>query len=103
MYIIIVTIFILVFILFGSTLIKLFTSYSSNTSQKGNVWFISLLIINIFIILFLYGYNYYISNLPGKKGGDGSIGNSGSNGLNCIMTDPKTIYYKNYNNAPLLT
>lgn len=102
MYIVIVTIFILVFVLFGSTIVKLLTSYSSN-SQKGNVWFISLLIINIFIILFLYGYNYYISNLPGKKGGDGTIGNSGSNGLNCIMTDPKTIYYKNYNNAPLLT
>jgi heme/copper-type cytochrome/quinol oxidase subunit 2 len=103
MYVIIITIFVLIFILFGNTLIKLYTSYSSNTSQKGNVWFASLLIINIIIILFLYLYNYYITNREGKEGNIGSPGTVGSNGLNCIMKDPKNAYYITYNNTPTFT
>ena len=103
MYIIIITTFILIFILFGTTLIKIFTSYSSNTSQKGNIWFVSLLIINIFIIFFLYGYNYYITNLAGKEGNIGPAGSVGNKGLDCIIKDPNTMYYITYNNRPAFT
>ena len=103
MYILIVTVLGLIIFLFGSTIFKLFTSYLSNDYQKGNIWFISLLIINITVIIFLYMYNYYISNRVGLKGNAGIRGYIGNDGSTCIVTDDKTIYYKHYNKSPLLT
>ncbi len=103
MYILATTIFILLFFLFGSTIIKLFSSYLSNDYQKGNIWFISLLIINITIILFLYFYNNYITTQVGLKGNPGDAGNKGNDGDVCIIADPKCIYYEQYNKIPLLT
>ena len=79
------------------------SSYTSNNTQIGNIWFISLLIINITIILFLYLYNNYITNQVGLKGNPGSAGFIGGNGDVCIITDPKCIYYKDYSKTPTLT
>jgi len=103
MYILIITILILILYLFGSTIVKLFTSYSTHDYQKGNVWFMSLLIINISVIGFLYIYNNYISNLTGQKGNSGKPGYIGNDGVDCIVPDPKTIYYKQYVKSPSFT
>jgi hypothetical protein len=103
MYILVITIFILIFFLFGTTIIKLFASYSSNDYQKGNIWFISLLIINITIILFLYFYNNYITKQVGLKGNPGVAGNKGNDGDVCIIADPKCIYYEKYIKIPIPT
>jgi len=103
MYVLIGTVLGLIIFLFGSTIVKLFTSYSTNDYQKGNIWFMSLLIINIILIIFLYMYNYYISNQVGKKGNDGPPGNIGSDGGGCCITDPKQTYYRKYTNLPLPT
>ena len=103
MYILIATILGLTIFLFGSTIVKLFTSYTTNDYQKGNIWFMSLLIINIIVIIFLYMYNYYISNQIGKKGNDGPSGNKGIEGTPCYFDDPKSIYYIEYIKTPILT
>jgi hypothetical protein len=103
MYILSITILVLISYLFGSTIFKLFTSYSSNEYQKGNIWFISLLIINITVIIFLFVYTNYISNQIGSKGIPGSAGTSGCDGDDCIIKDPKSKHYEHYNKVPMTT
>jgi hypothetical protein len=103
MYILVITILVLIIYLFGNAIFKLFTSYSSNDYLKGNIWFVSLLIINITIIIFLYLYNNYIINQVGLKGNPGSAGFIGGDGDVCIISDPKCIYYEQYNRIPIPT
>jgi hypothetical protein len=103
MYILITTIIVLISYLFGSTIFKIFTSYSSNDLQTGNIWFVSLLIINITVIIFLYLYTNYIPNQIGLKGNPGYAGYKGKDGNDCIITDPKSIYYEEYTKIPMNT
>jgi len=103
MYILVITILVLITYLFGSTIFKLSTSYASNDYQKGNIWFVSLLIINITVIIFLYLYTKYISNQVGVKGNYGPIGNIGNKGTDCAIPDPKNTYYEEYNKISIPT
>ena len=100
MYIVIITVIVLIIFLFGSTMFKLFTSYSSNDYQKGNIWFISLLVINIIVIIFLCMYNYHISNKVGLQGNFGPTGQAGSAGVPCYVGESKNKFYKQYTKTP---
>jgi hypothetical protein len=98
MYIIFGTIIILVLFLFGSTLYNMLTNYTSQSSSKtGNIWFSSLLIVNITLIIFIYSFYYYKSTIVGKDGISGERGFSGKFGENCIITMPNEKYYVEYN------
>ena len=100
MYIIFGTIIILIIVLFGTGLLKIFKSYASQTntgSSTGNIWFITLLLINIFIICFIYSYYYYKISLEGNKGPDGPSGLSGTIGNDCIIPEKINLYYQKYN------
>ena len=100
MYIIFGTVIVLVIILFGSSIFSMIKSYTStpNPSLKiGNIWFISLLIINLTIITFIYTFYYYKSTEIGKMGGPGNKGNTGLPGNDCVFTIPNSINYADYN------
>ena len=83
MYIVFGTFIILIIYLFGSTIVKIFKSYATQSnigSQIGNLWFVALLIINIIIVCFIYSYYYYKISLAGNTGPAGSVGLNGLNG-----------------------
>ena len=99
MYIIFGTIIIIIIVLFGNTLVKIFKTYATQSnpgSQVGNLWFVSLLLINIFIIGFIYSYYYYKLGLAGNLGPTGGVGLNGQNGDNNIFIDSNCAYYQNY-------
>jgi len=93
MYILFGAILFVIIILFGSTLLKLITSNTPMNYQSGTIWFVSLLLINIIIVSFLFYYTNYKANLPGDKGIPGPIGIKGGKGGDCKFSDPKCEYY----------
>ena len=104
MYIISITVIGLIIVLFGSTIFKIITSNSNTQSSNkiGNIWFVCLLILNIFIIIFLYMYTNLKLNQVGNKGKSGEPGISGQDGDPCSFPDTKTVYYANYISSPTL-
>jgi hypothetical protein len=90
MYIFYITLLICVFVLFWQsvyTIIKAYTSNSLNSKNMyiGNVWFFSLLVVNLTIILFIYlFYKHKISNI-GRLGIDGPQGLAGDDGELCMI------------------
>lgn len=88
-YIIYSTIVILLILFFGDTiftLIKTYTSSDINKSFKiGNIWFISLLLINITIVSFICIFYYYKSTNTGKIGNAGDAGFTGLPGEQTII------------------
>jgi len=91
MYIFYITLLVCVVVLFWQTIYTIITAYTSkalNISKNmyiGNVWFVSLLIINIVIIFFIYlFYKYKISDI-GKVGVDGPQGLPGEEGELCMI------------------
>jgi len=75
---------------FFQTIYIVLTAYSSNAIKSkntliGNIWFISLLIINITIIIFIIMFYYNKSTQPGRSGLDGNKGYPGESGTPCSM------------------
>ena len=90
MYLIFSTVLIIVIFFFGNTIISLIKSYSTNTNSNikfCSFWFISLLIINIILIVFIYAFYYYKIDTIGQKGLTGNKGFAGLDGEECIITD----------------
>ena len=90
MYIFYITLFLCVIVLFWETIFTLIKAYKSNALNSknlyiGNIWFISLLLINIAIIFFIYlFYKYKISSI-GRLGIDGPRGFPGEDGDECMI------------------
>ena len=98
MYIIFGSIVIMIIILFGSSILSMIKSNISNSTpnvKMGNIWFATLLIINITIVIFIYVFYYYKSLNMGKNGPTGDKGFPGKNGEMCII--PNCDYYAPYN------
>ena len=93
MYILFGAILFVIILLFGSTLFKLITSNTPMNYQSGTIWFVSLLLINIIIVSFLYYYTNYKANIAGDKGKPGPAGISGRNGEDCKILEEKCINY----------
>ncbi len=93
MYVIIASLFIIIFLFFWQTIFKLIGSYSSNTKKPansnsiGNMWFVSLVIINVLTCIFIYIFYYYKTTSPGKIGIDGTQGFPGDSGEPCYIKD----------------
>lgn len=91
MYIIFATVVVLSIVLFGSSvlsMVKTYTTSSTPSFKIGNMWFISLFIVNFSLILFIYAFYYYKSATVGKLGPTGDKGFPGYSGNNCIISSP---------------
>ena len=100
MYVIFGTIIVLVIVFFGSSIFSMIKTYATNpnpTVKIGNMWFISLLLINITLVIFIYSFYYYKSTSVGSLGKTGDKGFTGKSGKECIITLPNANYYANYN------
>ena len=102
MYLIFGTIIVLIIIMFGSSIVSMIKSTASNaknmnpSNKIGNIWFASLLIVNIFVIIFIYTFYYYKSNAVGTLGPTGNKGYAGIGGEPCYITIPNSKYYAPY-------
>ena len=97
MYVIFGTIIVLIIVMFGSsivTMVKANTSSSSPNNKLGNIWFISLLLINLCVIIFIYTFYYYKITDSGKLGPTGNKGYKGDDCENCMIPDCN--YYAPY-------
>jgi hypothetical protein len=100
MYLLFATVIVLMIVLFGSTIFSMIKTYTINSNPKfilGNLWFIGLLIINVLIIIFLYSFYYYKSNVVGKDGPSGDKGFNGYDGNECIIPIPNCDIFEKYN------
>jgi hypothetical protein len=89
MFIIFGTIIILLIIFFWHTIYLTISSLTSNANNyiyTGNLWFVSLLIINLILITFILAFYYYKSNLQGKQGPSGNKGFTGLDGSGCVFS-----------------
>uniref|UniRef100_A0A6C0F0Q1 Uncharacterized protein n=1 Tax=viral metagenome TaxID=1070528 RepID=A0A6C0F0Q1_9ZZZZ len=88
MFIIFFTLAAIIIIYFFDSIIFLFNKYKtgSNSSSIGNIWFVSLLVINILIISFIYGFYNHVSNNTGIQGLPGTAGFPGKEGDGCVIT-----------------
>ena len=92
MYLIFATVIVLVIVLFGSSILSMVKNYTTTSTpvfKIGNIWFITLFLINFTIILFVYGFYYYKSTLVGDLGPTGDKGSPGYSGNNCIISSKK--------------
>lgn len=88
MYIIITTLIILIIFYFAETIVSMITKISTKSTsgqQIGTMWFVGLLIVNIAVIGFIYGFYYYKLSIPGNKGAAGLRGFPGIPGDDCKM------------------
>ena len=90
MFLIFAALIAIIFLLFWQTIYTILSSYASNVNNSsktmvGNLWFISLLIINLSIMIFIYLFYYYKSTTKGKLGLDGQKGFEGENGDPCFI------------------
>jgi len=91
MYLIFGTFFILIIVYFLNTILSTIKLYMSNPNPKfeiGNMWFVSLIIINLSLILFTCIFYYYKSQNNGISGPTGEKGNKGYDGDSCVITNP---------------
>jgi hypothetical protein len=99
MYLIFATVLILIIFFFGSTIMSMIKTYTTNPNPKfllGNLWFIGLLIINITIIIFIYAFYKYKSSIEGKIGPSGDKGFKGYDGDACKITIPNCNSFEKY-------
>ena len=97
MYLILGTVLVVIVILFWNIIYTVITKYTSGLSssgQIGNIWFVGLLIINIAVIIFIYGFYSYKINAKGLAGKVGEPGFVGYNGDECVITISNNIGYK---------
>jgi hypothetical protein len=87
MYILIFALFLVLGLLFWSTIQSAIKTMINSSLQNGYMWFFLLLIINIVVLAILVGYYYYISNKAGKQGLAGNQGIVGQSGNECKFTD----------------
>ena len=85
-----VVIIVLIFVCFWHNLYLILNTYISNAMKSsnsiiGNIWFISLLIINISIVIFIYMFYYYKSMEKGDSGNEGNKGFDGQPGEPCSI------------------
>jgi len=98
MYIIFGSIVIMIIILFGTSIISMIKSNVTNSTpnvKMGNIWFVTLLIINICVVIFIYVFYYYKTLNIGKIGPTGDKGFPGKKGETCMF--PNCDYYATYN------
>ncbi len=101
MYVILASLFAIIFLFFWQTIYTVLSSYTSTAKKHsnifiGNMWYVVLLIINALICIFIYLYYNYKAGSPGKAGIDGNKGFPGENGDICYIKD--TISCKINNN-----
>lgn len=91
MFIILFTLIAIIVVYFFESIILLFNKFKtgSNSSSIGNIWFIALLVINILLISFIYGFYNYVSKNTGIQGLTGSAGFPGREGDGCVITQPQ--------------
>lgn len=90
MYIFYITLLVCVFVLFWQsvyTIIKAYTSNSLNSKNMyiGNIWFFSLVVVNLTIILFIYLFYKHKTSTIGRLGIDGPQGLAGEDGDLCMF------------------
>ena len=78
-------------------MIKSYASNPNPSAKIGNMWFISLLLINVTLIIFLYAFYSYKLSVVGILGNTGDKGFTGKSGENCIITFPNANNFANYN------
>jgi hypothetical protein len=88
MYIIVISVFLVIIILFWETIMTLVKTMTHSNLQNGYLWFFSLLIINVIIISIILGYYYYLTNQTGDIGIPGITGFPGQSGEKCLFTSP---------------
>ena len=90
MFIILTVILILTVIYFWNNILTLLKILKTGNldSTTGYIWFFTLLIINIIIITFIYGFYYYKTNQTGKDGSSGSVGYPGQQGESGFLNIP---------------
>lgn len=88
MLIILLAIIVIIIVYFFETIVLVFNKFKngSNSSSIGNMWFVALLIVNLLIISFIYGFYNYVSNNKGIQGLPGSAGFPGKEGAGCVIT-----------------
>jgi heme/copper-type cytochrome/quinol oxidase subunit 2 len=100
MYIIFGSVIVMVIILFGGSIFSMVKTYTTNPNPSfkiGNMWFITLLAINIILIIFIYKFYELKTQEVGKDGAIGDKGNTGKSGKDCIITVANTNNYAGYN------
>jgi len=90
MFIILTVILILTVIYFWNNILTLLKILKTGNldSTTGYIWFFTLLIINIIIITFIYGFYYYKTNQTGKDGSNGINGFPGEQGEPGLLKIP---------------
>ena len=94
MYIIIFSIFLILVLLFWSTIQTAVKTMSTSNLQNGYLWFFSLLVINIIVISVILGYYYYLTSKSGTTGLPGVPGFPGQSGDECLFTNSCTSNYQ---------
>lgn len=88
MYVIVISIFLVLIILFWDTIMTLVKTMSEPSLQNGYLWFFSLLLINVIVISIIIGYYYHLTNQTGAAGIPGLAGFPGQQGEQCYFTNP---------------
>ena len=88
MYVIVISMFIVIIILFWETIMTLVKTMSNSSLQNGYAWFFSLLVINVILISIILGYYYHLTTHPGTEGLPGPTGFPGQPGEQCYFTNP---------------
>jgi len=97
MYLIFGTIIVLTIVFFFDTIfsiiksnVKATTNSTSSKTEIGNMWFVSLIIINLVLIIFTCAFYYYKSQTNGEVGPPGDKGNKGYEGDYCVIKNKDT-------------
>ena len=85
MIIIITSIFLVLALLFWSTIQTAVKTIFNSNLDNGYLWFFSLLIINIIVLITLVVYYNYLMTTPGKQGMQGDAGFPGQPGEQCTF------------------
>lgn len=80
MFLIATVIIILLIVFFWNTIYTMLKYLATGKSTNAIIWFVSLLILNIIILVFILVFYYYKSNTPGKDGMAGDTGFPGYDG-----------------------
>lgn len=83
MYIVIISVFLIVIILYWSAIQNVINTMIKSNISNGYIWYFILLLINIIGLVILVGYYYYLINKPGNIGMPGNKGFTGVSGDEC--------------------